>query len=217
MTKQYFQTILFLLFCHVLPLTVTAQVVDIPDLNLRAAFEHALGKASGAIITTADMENLTSLEAQGVHDLTGLESATNLTRLLINGNVSDLSPLAGLTQLNRLQLLNASNLSDLSSLAGLTQLNHLEVSGSRNVSDLSPLAGLTQLNHLNLFGANNVSDLSPFGGFNAAESPESLLHLCIGPVPFGGFNAAETPAAFSHLCIGPVPFGGFNAAESPGS
>ena len=60
-----FVSLFSLLICISIPLTLTAQVVDIPDLNLRAAFEHALGKASGAIITTADMANLTSLEAHG--------------------------------------------------------------------------------------------------------------------------------------------------------
>jgi Leucine-rich repeat (LRR) protein len=153
----------FLLMCLIVPPSVAAQVVDIPDLNLRAAFEDALGKASGAIITTADMANLTSLEAhQGVHDLTGLESATNLTTLRIYGNVSDLSPLAGLTQLNSLDL-TTPNVSDLSPLAGLTQLNHLELNHT-SASDLSPLAGLTQLNHLGLAGNRNVSDLSPLAG-----------------------------------------------------
>ena len=175
----------FLLMCLIVPPSVAAQVVDIPDPNLRAAVENALGKASGAIITTADMANLTSLEThQGVRDLTGLESATNLTRLLINGPISDLSPLVGLTQLENLKLSNARNLSDLSPLAGLTQLNYLSLDrtsvsdlspleglnrltdlflNETPVSDLSPLAGLTQLGDLGLSGTS-VSDLSPLAG-----------------------------------------------------
>ena len=153
----------FLLMCLIVPPSVAAQVIDIPDPNLRAAIAEQLGKASGAIITTADMANLTSLEAHRyVYDLTGLESATNLTRLLVNGNLSDLSPLAGLTQLNHLRVYNSHNLSDLSPLAGLTQLNYLGLS-STSVSDLSPLAGLTQLNHLEL-SDTSVSDLSPLAG-----------------------------------------------------
>ena len=154
--------------CLIVPPSVAAQVVDIPDLHLRVVIAEQLGKASGAIITTADMANLTSLEAhQGVRDLTGLESATNLTRLLINGNISDLSPLAGLIQLNYLKLYNTYNLSDLSPLAGLTQLNYLELT-SRFISDLSPLVGLTQLNHLQL-SDTSVSDLSPLAGLTQLE------------------------------------------------
>ena len=41
----------FLLMCLTLPLPATAQVVDIPDPNLRAAIEGALGKNAGDLIT----------------------------------------------------------------------------------------------------------------------------------------------------------------------
>ena len=66
----------------ILPLTATAQIVNIPDLNLRAAVETALGKVSGATITTDEMATLVRLDASdaGIHDLNGLEAATNLTR-----------------------------------------------------------------------------------------------------------------------------------------
>ena len=67
-------TVLFFLFmCLAFPLNTTAQVVDIPDSNLRAAIEEHLGKASGDTITTADMANLLKLEAKNVNisDLTG--------------------------------------------------------------------------------------------------------------------------------------------------
>ncbi len=166
----------FLLMCLIVPPSVAAQVVDIPDPNIRVAIAEQLGKASGAIITTADMANLTSLEAHTwVHDLTGLESATNLTRLLIQGPISDLSPLAGLTQLNHLVLYSASPISDLSPLAGLTPLNHLELRQARNISDLSPLAGLTQLNHLELRQARKLSDLSPLVGLTQLNHLE-LYH-----------------------------------------
>ncbi len=59
--------------------------VVIPDVNLREAIEAALGKTSGAPITKAEMETLTTLEAAaaGISDLTGLEYAINLTRLYL--------------------------------------------------------------------------------------------------------------------------------------
>ena len=153
----------FLLMCLIVPLSAAAQVVDIPDLNLRVVIAEQLGKARGAIITTADMANLTSLETrQGVRDLTGLESATNLTRLVTNGPISDLSPLVGLMQLNYLKLIKADNLSDLSPLAGLTQLNYLSLDRT-SVSDLSPLEGLNHLTDLFL-NQTPVSDISPLAG-----------------------------------------------------
>ena len=76
--------------------------VKLPDPNLRAAVETLLGKASGAIITTADMATLTHLHARNIDisDLTGLESATNLTYLSLNdNNISDISPLVANTGL----------------------------------------------------------------------------------------------------------------------
>ena len=101
-------------------------IVTIPDANLRAAIETALRKASGAPITQAEMASLTRLEApdSDISDLTGLEFATNLTRLDLgprrtvygrgvsrdrvgfvrrrsnfanNNEISNLSPLSGLT------------------------------------------------------------------------------------------------------------------------
>ena len=84
MTTQPFRFTLFLLICLSIPVTATAQIVNIPDANLRAKIEQALGKASGTAITTADMATLTRLGSSGVSigsnisDLTGLEHATNL-------------------------------------------------------------------------------------------------------------------------------------------
>ena len=90
-------------------LTTTPQQVgvNIPDANLRATIEKALGKADGATITTEDMATLTELAAgrANISNLTGLEHATNLTELRLNDNdLSDLSPLAGLTELEWLYL-----------------------------------------------------------------------------------------------------------------
>ena len=87
MMKQLF-LVTFFFICITLSLTATAQVVSIPDPNLRAAIENALGKASGTTITTVDMTSLTRLEANNanISDLTGLEHATNLKELVLWGN-----------------------------------------------------------------------------------------------------------------------------------
>ena len=186
MNKQFLRFIFFLLMCFTLPLTATAQVVDIPDSNLRAAVETALGKAPGATITTADMATLTRLDANeaGISDLTGLEHVINLTDLhLWRNSVSDLSPLAGLTNLTGLYLginsasdlspltrltnleslfLDRNGISDLSPLAGLTNLTRLAL-GNNTISDISVLAGLTNLTWLRL-GGNSISDISPVKG-----------------------------------------------------
>ena len=78
-----FRVTYFSLLCLILPLSAVAQVVEIPDPNLRAEVEKALGKTSGVIITAADMARLTALHAPNanISNLTGLEYATNLQLL----------------------------------------------------------------------------------------------------------------------------------------
>ena len=150
---------------------VAVAAVDIPDQNLRAAVENDLGKAEDDPIAASEMATLTELMAPNanISDLTGLGFATNLTRLDLsyeqvdgewkNSNaVSDLSPLAGLTQLTGLHL-QGNNISDISAVANLTNLTWLNLWGN-SISDISPLVGLTNLTDLYL-GDNNISDLTP--------------------------------------------------------
>ena len=78
--------------------------VNIPDANLRAVITKILGKTSDASITPEDMAKLTRLDApnKAIRDLTGLEYATNLTRLNLRGNtISDIEPLVANTGLDK--------------------------------------------------------------------------------------------------------------------
>ena len=165
MTRQSFRFILlFSLICLSIPLTATAQIVDIPDPNLRVAIEKHLGIASGATITVVGMETLTTLFTHGtnISDLTGLEAATNLTRLSFASNsISDISPLAELTKLTELDL-PYNSISDISALTGLTQLTRLHLRGNA-ISDISAIAGLTNLENLWL-EENSISDISALAG-----------------------------------------------------
>ncbi|MDE0185259.1 MAG: leucine-rich repeat domain-containing protein [Candidatus Poribacteria bacterium] len=161
MTKRRFCFTLFLLICFSLPVTATAQTVNIPDPNLRAKIRDALGKTSGEAITTADMETLTDFNAQeaNITDLTGLEHATNLTILFLNQNsISDISPVAKLTELVILRL-SQNSISDISPIAKLTELVILQLS-QNSISDISPIAKLTNLRLLWLDN-NFISDISP--------------------------------------------------------
>ena len=69
------------------PERIPGASVSIPDANLRAAIEAALGKAAGDVITVEDMATLTELKVPGlgISDLTGLDSATNLRELSLSG------------------------------------------------------------------------------------------------------------------------------------
>ena len=153
-----------LLICLTLPLGATAQIVSIPDPNLRAAIAAELGKASGDPITTSDMAALTQLHASGsnIIDLTGLEHAINLTSLGLRDNsVSDITSLSGLTNLTSLSLWDNS-VSDTTSLSGLTNLTWLNL-GNNSISDITSLSGLTNLTELFLYD-NMISDITSLSG-----------------------------------------------------
>ena len=165
----------------------SAQIVDIPDPNLRALIEEELGKAAGDTITVAEMANLTyifSFDSQ-IRDLTGLEAATNLeTLFLSDGAISDIAPLATLTNLTDLNL-GSNTIADISPLAGLTNLQDLWL-GSNPITDISALVGLTNLTYLYL-GDNALTDISVLAsltnltdltlGFNAITDISPLAGL----------------------------------------
>ena len=142
---------------------VPSPAVAIPDPNLRAAIAAALGKERAAPITHAEIKTLNRLEANdsGISDLTGLEFATNLSYLnlsswpsddLPDNNISDVSPLTGLTSLTRLWLSNNS-IEDISALSKLTDLERLGLQ-ENSISDISALSSMTKL-HLLKLGYNN--------------------------------------------------------------
>ena len=146
--------------------------ITIADANLHAAIETALGKASGASISRAEMASLTRLEIpnSNISDLTGLAFATRLTSLdlgtewvsgegNVNSNhISDLSPLSNLTNLTWLALGN-NDISDITPLSNLTNLTNLNLDDNF-VSNIASLSGLTNLRSLSL-GNNDISDITP--------------------------------------------------------
>ena len=164
----------------------------IPDANLRGVLEQTLGKVSGATITDVDMRTLSAIrgDGKGIADLTGLNHATGLKRVVLNENdIVNLEPLVSLAALTRLEL-RRNRVADISPLAGLTSLEHLNLSYNavanlqplsslsslghlefhyNRVSDTSPLAGLRQLRVLRMYG-NAVADMSPLAGLTSLES-----------------------------------------------
>ena len=153
----------------VFPLTVKAQSVNIPDDNLRAAIEEALGKTSGATITANEMATLRELSAvsMDIRNLAGLEAAVNLEILrLTNNSISNISPLSELMRLRHIEL-EENKITDLSPLEGLIGVEHLRL-GNNLIVDLSPLEGLINLRSITLH-QNAISDLSPLAGLVKLE------------------------------------------------
>ena len=179
--------------------------VFIPDVNLRAAIEEALGKAADEVITVEDMAWLTHLDVQNydeprkenISNLTGLEFAINLSFLHIGGNsISDLSPLAGLTKLDFLDAQD-NLISNISPLKGLTNLRGLILTGNL-ISNLLPLEGLTNLEALRV-NRNLINDFSPITNLTTlkeiwiANSSISDLSQFTGLINLEGIHVWDAP------------------------
>ena len=165
------------------------ELVNIPDRNLRAVVEHHLGKTAGQPISVSEMATLTYLgpfdqhhrpifSRGGIGSLEGIQFATNLEELAVESNYwdessgrwinmnefSDLSPLARLTKLKRLNLGGSDGrVHDLSPLSDLTNLEEFHC-WNCNITDLAPLSGLSALRTLSFGSNDHLSDLAPLSG-----------------------------------------------------
>lgn len=112
-----------------------------------------------------------------IEDVSDLKQFPNLTSLTLNwalfdgdGNEDfDLNPLAGLTKLENLYVCCA-NISDISALAGMTNMKDLWIWGNRNITDISALAGMTQMESL-WIKDNQITDIS------ALANMKNLVYL----------------------------------------
>ncbi len=137
-----------------------AQIVEMPDPNLKHAVIEALNLPAGAPITQDDMRQLKRLDTlrAGITSLQGLEFATELERLVIpRSPVTDLTPIS---QLVKLRYLDASGckIVDITPLANLKELVSLNLERNR-IRDVSPLAELVNLRTLYIQN-NPVLDFS---------------------------------------------------------
>ena len=182
-----------------------AEMVAIPDMNLRAVIEDSLGKASGAPITRSEMATLTRFAAvnANISDLTGLEFATGLTVLRLSANsIVDISPLSGLTNLTVLRL-SANSIVDISPLSGLTNLTVLRLSAN-SIVDISPLSGLTNLTVLEL-SINSIVDISPLSGLTGLTELGLSANSIVDISPLSGLTNLTTLFLENILLPPPIP------------
>ena len=180
----FIYTLMLCVLLFSVPLSISAQTVNIPDANLRTAITEALDKPQGSRITSDEMSTLTHLEAHNsnIRNLTGLEFATKLEEIRCNNNsIADLSPLVGLSKLRVIELRH-NVIRDLSPVKELFNLEWLIVPHNL-ITNLSPIEGLINLHGLDI-GHNAISDLSPLEGLIkleriwASENPlADLSHL----------------------------------------
>lgn len=165
-------------------------IVYMPDVNLKAAVNTALGggRAADADFTYADVARFTGLTAgsatAAIDDLTGMEAFVSLNQLIIGSSssdngFSDLTPLQNLTKLTKLYLYNGK-VTDLTPIAGLTDLAYLNLTGNR-ISDISPIAGLTKLDALTLT-SNQISTITTLPASSFASGGLNLMNNQISDV-----------------------------------
>ena len=91
---------------------------------------------------------------------------------LSNNKITDLRPLAGLTELKVLDL-GTNKITDVTPLAGLSNLEKLFLHRNQ-ITDLAPLVGLTKLETLNLV-LNQITDVTPLAGLSNLEKLDLSL------------------------------------------
>jgi hypothetical protein len=137
---------------------------------IEAAIREELKKPDGEI-TKDDLEKISrlhiSLDFDEITDVTPLAGFTQLEDLWVGGKVTDIRALAGLTKLKRLTIWG-NQLSDISAIARLTKLESLFISGLY-VNDISALARLTQLKSLTL-GHSQIEDISALAKLKKLEN-----------------------------------------------
>jgi hypothetical protein len=198
--------------------------VSIPDAALEAGVRRELAILRGSVdeagayldptgpLSAADLEELEALRAgDGVSSLVGLEHALNLEALSLPENqISDLSPLSGLTKLRRIDL-SGNPLSKVEALGTLPALEILAVSATgidvadlgdltalrildlaeNEIDNVSSLSGLLSLERLYLDG-NGITDPSPLGALANLE----VLDLSANAVAsLSGLSGPAAPVA----------------------
>lgn len=174
---------------HETPATQPERYIDspvqpvVPPVQNRPAYitigsERFSTDLTELFLNTGRLTNSDIVPLRYMTNLTWLTMTPGLSENPNDGSViSDLTPLAGLTNLERLNL-RGNRIADLTPLAGLTNLRELHL-GDNQIRDISPLAGLTNLTWFSAgnfvssnFPApsdNQIRDLAPLSGLTNLE------------------------------------------------
>ena len=121
---------------------------------------------------------------------------------LHNCEITDVAPLAKLTQLKSLYLSN-NQIIDVAPLANLTQLKSLYLS-SNQIIDVAPLANLTQLTKLNL-DRNQIIDVAPLANLTQLKSLSLISNQIIDVAPLAKLTQLKSLSLGSNQIIDVAP------------
>ena len=174
-----------------------------------------LGDIEGLERIPNEIAELTALRELGLgrraYNLDKKQWERKVRRWLVDRPLADLTPLAGLSALQTLDLDDAK-VSDLTPLAGLSALQTLHVS-SMAVSDLTPLAGLSALQTLHV-SSTAVSDLTPLAGLSALQTLDLRGTAVSDLTPLAGLSALQTLYVSSTAVSDLTPLAGLSTLQS---
>ncbi len=137
------------------------------DAEVRRKLKQPSGTISLAELSKLRSLNLSNAARTHELDLCTFSHLNNLKDLFLGvGDYDDLSPLAGLRELESLSA-PGSAVKDASPLSKLSKLDRLDLSHT-GITDVSPLAALTSLTELTL-DDTSISDVSPLAKLSKLE------------------------------------------------
>lgn len=179
-------------------------VVNIPDVNFKAALNRKLGVSNlSASITRGQMASITSFyvyisnetyDYKKISNLTGAEYLTNIKTLSMKyTSITTLKNIASCSKLTSLDVNSCNKLTDISAIKNLTSLTNLDISRCEGITTISPLSSLNKLQYLYMEGTGNVKDLTPI------KNKKSLIYLDLEKVVINDSNKSTYMAAVSSL------------------
>ncbi|WP_461813243.1 immunoglobulin-like domain-containing protein, partial [Faecalimonas sp.] len=160
-------------------LSAPTDVVDIPDKEFAKKIKYQLNKPENHKITRSDMEQLKSLVINfgnlenKIEDLEGIQYATNLKSLLIDGDCKNIEKIKGLKNLTHLNLdsVLTFNFSILESMPNLIDLS-IDSIPTFNFSMLDSMPNLIKID---LFQIENLQNLN---GLTKEKFPKLETLVC---------------------------------------
>jgi hypothetical protein len=191
----------FLAWCEAASLSYEAWYTVVQVMRALGATDCADGAARLAQATSLN------LNSRAVSDLRPLAGSTNIERLiLVSNSVQDLTPVATLTNLRVLNL-RENQVTDLTPLAGLQRLESLVIHENQ-VASLEPLARSSALKEV-YAGCNKIAAITPLSTVtnlrvasfpvNVVRSLEPLLALKTLENVNAQYNPLDSDAAIASL------------------
>ena len=140
--------------------------ISIQEVLLIHAPSHPEARCWGLLESQTTM-NQSDLELL-VELLPNLEWLT----LADDNEITDLTPIANLTRLKKLDLYGCPDLSDLGPLSGLGELRWLRIAGTQSLNDLTPIASLQKLDSLDFNSCAGLVDVSPLATLPSLKTLE---------------------------------------------